>query len=249
MRNLKNLKKEKLNSREIESMIKNNEVDLVALFIYQNVTEKIIEKYKNKYADLEWEIICRNQKLSISFIERNKDKISWLDISAYQELNEKFIEKHLENLNIPYIMKFQKLSERFIKKYYDLLFSSLYLRKDSWHYKTKKEKKDEIVKLKEYECYKNYFIAFKLVRENRLPLFNSKFKYNKRGIYKTWADTSSNENGFGFSCGSYNYIEEIKNKINHIKTQTVRVKIKYEDVARILENGRKLRVFKIKVLD
>src|SRR5574343_1752697 len=59
------------------------------------------------------------QKLSEEFIEKYSDKINWHHISEFQKLSEKFIEKHCNKVNWWYISQYQKLSEEFIEKHFD----------------------------------------------------------------------------------------------------------------------------------
>jgi len=186
--------------------------------------------------------------LSEKFIEKYSDKVNWVLISKYQKLSEKFIEKYKDKVNWKYISEHQKLSKSFIEKHKDKL--NLDLIEHSWHYKTEEEKKKEILKTGLYECYNDYFIAYKAVRRDRLSLFNCQYIYKKGKIYKTFADVSSNENSFGFGCGTLDYAKEYGRDILSMSNiKIIKVKIYYKDVARIVYNGEKIRAFKITILN
>ena len=115
--------------------------------------------------------------------------------------------------------------------------------KDSWHYKSTEEKKKAIVKTGLYECHADYFIAFKAVRPKRVSMFNCHFVYNRGITYETWADTSREEDSFGFGCGTYKYAQMYS---ENVASQIIKVIVYYEDVARVIHKGHKIRAFKIK---
>ena len=219
-----------------------NKVDWEKISLYQKLSESFIEKYTNR---IDWENISISQKLSENFIEKHADKVNWKSISIFQELSEPFIEKHGDKIDLFLISRYQKLSKKFIEKYaFDLIFKIEI--EDSWHYKTKEEKKSEILETGLYECYDNYFIAYKAVRRDGLSLFNCQYKYKKGKIYETWADTSSSENSFGFGCGTFWHV---KNYGECYLSKIIKVKVYYKDVARVVYNGEKIRAFKIEILN
>ena len=94
-----------------------------------------------------------------------------------------------------------------------------------------------------YECHDDYFIAYKGVIGDRFSAYNFQYQYLKGHTYETWCDCSDNEFGFGFSAwtedGAKGYCDEL----------VVRVKVRYEDVGRVVHNGGKIRCFKLEVLD
>lgn len=97
-----------------------------------------------------------------------------------------------------------------------------------------------------YECHDDYFIAYKAIRHNRYSMYNLMYKYEKGGIYESWCDCSDNQNSFGLNVGTKEHAKEYKRSRMDL---IVRCKIRYEDVGRIVHNGKKVRCFKIEILD
>ena len=160
-------------------------------------------------------------------------------ISRYQKLSENFIREHKDMFRLDLIGRYQKLSESFIEE------NNLQnLVKDNWRYKDTEFKKEQVKNTGLYECYDDYFIAYKSVRADRYSVFNFQCKYEKGGIYTSHADYTDNENSFGLSVwnkeGAKNY---------HNKGIIIRVKIFYKDVARVVHDGGKVRCCKLEVLD
>ena len=62
-------------------------------------------------------------------------------------------------------------------------------------------------------------------------------------IYESWCDCSSNENSFGLS------VWDEPNAQGYSRELTVRVKVNYENVGRVVHGGGKIRCFKIEILD
>ena len=114
---------------------------------------------------------------------------------------------------------------------------------DSWHYKSVEEKKKVVMDTGLYECYEDYFIAYKGIRRDRYSAYNFQYQYLKGHTYETWCDCSVDENSFGFSAwtesGARDYCDEL----------VVRVKVRYEDIGRVVHNGGKIRCFKMEILD
>ena len=94
-----------------------------------------------------------------------------------------------------------------------------------------------------YECHNDYFIAYKGIRVDRYSKFNFQYQYLKGHTYETWCDCSDDKFSFGFSAwtekGARAYCDEL----------IVRVKIRYEDVGRVVHDGGKIRCFKMEILD
>jgi len=205
----------------------------------QKLSEEFIKKYK---AVLPSEYIFRFQKISESFIEQNPEYANWFAISKFQKLSESFIEKHFSKLDKYNISKYQKLSDKFIQKYKDELFMNVI--DDSWHYKSADFKKQKIIETNLYnEYYDDFFIGYKGIRLNRYSKYNFQYKYEKGGVYESWSDVSNEENSFGLSVWTESLAREYCDEL------VVRVKVKYEDVARIIHEGGKIRCFKIEILD
>ncbi len=183
--------------------------------MYQKLSEGFIEKHKD---NVNWKFISKNQALSEPFIEKNVDRVDWYYVSKYQKLSEIFIEKHKYNLDI------------------DLI-------NDSWHYKSTEFKRQAVVDTGLYECYDDYFIAYKGMRVDRYSKFNFQYQYLPNQTYETFADYSADGNSFGFSAWNY------ENAKGYCDELVVKVKIYYKDVARVVHNGNKIRACRITVLD
>lgn len=167
------------------------------------------------------------------------------NVAIYQKLPEEFIEENKYSLTLKNVCQYQKLSKKFIKKYSDMLDLSLI--KDNWIYKSAKEKKCLMIETNKYDCYDDYFIAYKAIRPDRYSLYNFQYKYEKGGVYESWCDCSSNESSFGLSVGTETFAKDYGNSaLKHI---IVRCKVKYEDIGRIVHNGEKVRCLKIEILD
>jgi len=78
----------------------------------------ILNKYKWKsIADVDWEAISQDVKLSEEFIAYFKDRVIWYLISTYQTLSEAFIEKFAKKVWWIEIATHQILSRDFVEKY------------------------------------------------------------------------------------------------------------------------------------
>ena len=114
---------------------------------------------------------------------------------------------------------------------------------DSWHYKSTKEKKKAVMDTGLYECHEDYFIAYKGIRTDRYSKYNFQHQYLKGHTYETWCDCSFDENSYGFSAWTE---EDARNYCNEL---VVRVKVRYEDVGRVVHKGGKIRCSKLEILD
>ena len=210
-----------------------DKVDWGYISIYQKLSEDFIREFKYK---VDWDYISEYQKLSQDFIREFKDKVDWGYISVNQKLSEDFIREFKNKVNRYCISKYQKLSEDFIREF------KLKIDKDNWLYKNEEFKKEQIVKSKKYECFKNYFYAYKGVRSDRFSNFNFQYKYLDNKTYESNADFTDEENSFGLSCWTF---KEAKNYCNQC---ILKVKVYYKDVARIIHSNNKIRVTKLKII-
>ena len=133
------------------------------------------------------------------------------------------------------ISKYQKLSEDFIREF------NLKI-EDNWLYKSTEFKKEQIINSGKYKCYKNHFIAYKGVRSDRYSNYNFQYQYLDNNEYSSHADYTNEENSFGLSAWTY---EQAKKYCNQC---VLKVKIKYEDVARLVHSDNKIRCSKIKII-
>ena len=190
---------------------------------------------------VDWDYISIYHHLSEDFIREFKDRVNWNLISIYQRLSEDFIREFQDRVDWDWISMFQRLSKEFIEEVKD----NIYMKgvADSWHYKSVEEKKKAVMDTGLYECHEDYFIAYKGIRADRYSRYNFQYQYMKGETYETWCDCSDEENSYGFSAwtekGARDYCNEL----------IVRVKVRYEDVGRVVHNGGKIRCFKIEILD
>ena len=201
---------------------------------YNVVIDLVVGKYSNK---VDWYDISMYQKLSEQFIEKYSDKFSWFYISKFQKLSEEFIKKY-DNKVIWYnISKYQRLSSEFIKKF------NIYINPNNWLYKSIEFKKNKVIEIGLYECYDDYFIAYKGIRRDRRSRFSPHYYYEKGKTYESYADYTEEENSFGLSAWTEEKAKEYCDEL------VVRVKIYYEDVARIVHNNGKIRCCRQTILD
>ena len=203
--------------------------------IHQKLSEDFIREFKNK---VYWCRISAYQKLSEDFIREFKDKVYWDCISIYQKLSEKFIREFQNKIDWYCISEYQKLSSEFIKKFV------LNIDEDNWLYKTTEFKKQQIIDCGLYECHENYFIAYKAIRNDRYSHYNFQYQYLPNQTYEAHCDCTDNENSFGLSVWTY---EGAKNYNG--RGLIVKVKVKYEDVGRLVHGENKIRCFKIEILE
>lgn len=205
---------------------------------YQQLSEDFIREFQDK---VDWDCISRYQRLSEDFIREFKKKVNWHCISVYQRLSADFIREFKDKVHWYCIFVYQHLPQEFIEEFVDK--ESMDLIADSWHYKSVEEKKKAVIDTGLYECHEDYFIAYKGIRANRCSKYNFQYQYLKGHTYETWCDCSSDENSYGFSAwteeGAREYCDEL----------VVRVKVRYEDVGRVVHNGGKIRCFKMEILD
>jgi phosphoribosylanthranilate isomerase len=203
---------------------------------YQKLSEKFIEKYSKK---VNWECISEYQKLSEKFIDKYSEKVNWYCISRYQKLSEKFIEKYSKKVNWDWISIHQKLSEKFIKKH------NLRIPESSWMYKTNKEKEKYIRENTEYSIENGMVIAYKSCRSDGYSKFNFQYKYQVGNEYESTADFNEDDDAsFGLSAwtkdGALEYCNDGK---------LFKVGIPLSNLACVVQNGKKLRGTKIRILE
>src|SRR5574344_738435 len=212
-----------------------NDVNWVCISTYQKLSEDFIREFKDK---VYWVYISRFQKLSENFIREFQDKVNWDCISQFQKLSEDFIREFQNEIDRGCISAYQELSEDFIKEF------NLNIDEDNWLYKTSEFKKEQIVKCGLYDCHDDYFIAYKAIRNDRYSHFNFQYQYLKNGIYECHCDCTNDENSFGLSGWTEDGAKEYNNT-----GLIVKVKVRYEDVGRLVHNSNKVRCSKIEILD
>ena len=212
-----------------------NNVDWYRISFNQKLSEDFIREFQNK---VYWEYISIYQKLSEDFIREFQNKVYWEYISIYQKLSEDFIKEFQDEVYWNCISKYQKLSEDFIKEF------NLKINEDNWLYKPTEFKKEQVMKCGLYECYEDYFIAYKAIRSDRYSHYNFQYQYLKNGIYECHCDCTDNENSFGLSVWTEDGAKDYDDT-----GLIVKVKVRYEDVGRLVHESNKVRCSKIEILD
>ena len=235
------IRKQKLSEEFIENLIDNEDIskgEINSIVIYQKLSDKLIDKIITKYDSF---------KSEGYYLTSGRNAFSL--ISQYQCLSNDIINKHFNILYLKDIAVYQnveKIKNKLEKSYVNNDKSLTYFINNNWIYKSAEEKKQEIVKTGKYECYDDYFIAYKGIRPDRYSFFNFQYKYEPGGVYESWCDCSGHENSFGLNVGTSYFVREYMRNDNGL---IIRCKIKYEDVGRIVDKGDKIRCFKIEVLD
>ena len=215
-----------------------HEVGWFCVSKFQRLSEDFIREFKGLVS---WGCISKYQRLSEDFIREFKNRVNWDFISEYQRLSEDFIRKFKNKVNWYYIFKYQGLSKEFIEEFKGR--GSWSCIADSWHYKSAEEKKKAVIDTGLYECHEDYFIAYKGIRKDRYSRFNFQYQYLKGETCETWCDCSDDEDSFGFSAWTKDMARKYYDEL------VVRVKVRYEDVGRVVHKGGKIRCFKLEVLD
>lgn len=205
---------------------------------YQKLSEDFIREFSDRVS---WLPISVNQKLSEDFIREFSDRVNWYYISTYQKLSENFIREFSDKVNWPRISKFQKLSEDFIREFKDDV--DLELIRNNWAYKDAEFLKTQVEKTGLYECHDDYFIAYKGIRSDRYSAYNFQYQYLPGETYEAFCDCSEIESSFGLSVWTEDQAR------NYCGELVVKVKVRYEDVGRVVHDGGKIRCRRITILD
>ena len=204
----------------------------------QKLSEDFIREFKG---DVSWYWISSCQKLSEEFIREFKDRVSWVFISEYQKLSDGFIREFHDRVDWFNISKYQKVSDNFVKDFGHELNPCSIL--DNWAYKDTEFLKAQVEKTGLYECHDDYFIAYKGIRSDRYSKYNFQYQYLPGETYESFCDCSSSEISFGLSVWTEGKAKEYSDEL------VVKVKVRYEDVGRVVHDGGKIRCRKITILD
>ena len=115
-----------------------------------------------------------------------------------------------------------------------------------WQYQTEEFKKQKLIETNKYECYDDYFIAYKAIRSDRYSLFNFQYQYLTGEAYESTCDCTNIENSFGLNVGTYDFVKEY---LREKKGIVIKCKVYYKDIGRIVHDGDKVRCSKITVLE
>lgn len=81
-----------------------------------------MQSIKMSPALINWDLICRDYRLSKQIIEKYERYMNWKYIAKYQTLTIPFIKKHKDKMYSELYCKYQRLSEKFIQDNMDDLF-------------------------------------------------------------------------------------------------------------------------------
>ena len=204
--------------------------------------QKLSEDFIREFSDrVDWNYISTCQKLSENFIREFKHKVNWPDISIYQKLSENFIREFKGEVSWYWISSYQKLSDDFIREFKDIL--DLDSIRDNWAYKDAEFLKAQVEATGLYECHDDYFIAYKGIRSDRYSKYNFQYQYLPGETYEAFCDCSPSEISFGLSVWTEGKAKEYSDEL------VVKVKVRYEDVGRVVHDGGKIRCRRITILD
>jgi len=213
-----------------------NRVDWYCISQYQTLSESFIREFEHLW---DWTSVSNNQTLSEDFIREYKDVVDWPFIQKYQNLSEDFIMEFKDKVDWKYIQKYQYLSEEFRKKI------NLPIPKNSWLYKTDKEKLELVKNTGLYEIEDNCVIAYKSVKSD----FSSVYKH---GIYYHPGSTVSahcncnpgEQNSFGLSAWTQKGALRYYNKGLLLK-----VRIPISKLGCLVHDSHKIRCFELEVME
>jgi len=135
----------------------------------------------------------------------------------------------------------QKLSDSFICEFGNKISQNLI--NNNWAYKDAEFLKTQVEKTGLYECHDDYFIAYKGIHSDRYSMFNFQYQYLPGETYEAFCDCFD----IGNSCGLSVWTED--NAMKYSNELVVKVKVRYEDVGRVVHDGGKIRCRKITILN
>ena len=214
-----------------------DKVDWSQISVYQKLSEDFMREFKD---ELVWTNISIYQKLSENFIREFHDMVDWTAISKYQKLSENFIMEFSDMVDWCRISAHQKLSDSFICEFGNKINQNLI--NNNWAYKDAEFLKAQVEATGLYECHDDYFIAYKGIRSDRYSIYNFQYQYLPGKTYEAFCDCFENENSFGLSVWTEDNAMKYSNEL------VVKVKVRYEDVGRVVHGGGKIRCRKITIL-
>jgi hypothetical protein len=110
---------------EIEKFVERYKLEWKYVLRTQDLSEEFIEKHVSEFDHDAWISLWAYRSVTIQFIERHIDKVSWDIISECQNLPEEFIEKCAGEVNWNVISRYQKLSPEFITKHIDKITAEI----------------------------------------------------------------------------------------------------------------------------
>lgn len=203
--------------------------------------QKLSEEFIHQHANLvDWCLVSSCQKLSEEFIHQHDNLVNWCLVSICQKLSEEFIKAHINLVDISVIGLYQYLSKDFIEQNHIEV-------NDTWLYLDTDSKRNQIKECGLYECYDDYFIAYKCIRNDNYSFVNFQYQYFAGETYNCHADHTNNQISFGFFTCTEEWAEELVEDYCNIKI--IKVKIYYKDIARLIRGGNAVRCTAFTVLE
>ncbi len=231
-------------------------VDWTCISRYQKLSEKFISKFRDK---VNWTEITMSQYLSEKFIGKFKNYVDWMFVSGCHCLTENFIRRYKKYVDWSVISKYQPLSEDFIREFQDKVnwnniskyqtVSKEFLKEFGYELRNNSDKpesywKEQVQETGLYECYEDFFYAYKGIRSDRYSCYNFRYQYLPGKTYECFSDYSDfNRIDFGFSAGTRKWINMYLDQ-----QLVIKVKIKYEDVTGI-NSDESIRCKRISIIN
>ena len=203
-------------------------VDWDSVCQYQNLSESIMSEFFDK---INWHIAVVNQnRISDEILKRVIDEHKYLidAIQEYQHLSEdiiRYISIHsrvnwylITNHQYPY------LSEEFKQEYKSILSANK--NSDNMLFKSKETKKKMVSDAKVYDCYDEYFIAYKAIRNDNYSYFGFAWNFIIGNTYVKHADFLATSESFGFHITPKDVAKRLGDKV-------IKVKVYYDDLSYI----------------
>lgn len=236
--------------------------------MYQNLSEEFIEEFGNLNKPFNQAVINNMRYNYENNSYETETYIWWEYILKYQKLSSEFSKKisseswsKRKYKMLPYqkniftIQLLDTLSEEEINKYVG----------NSWLYKSRDFRKEQVINLKLDECFDDYFIASIIVDNNRFQPLNFHFKFEKQKTYEIFATQTEEESNRGHSRTKGFIVGDVNDLFEYYGIDTyhskreyysLKVKVYYEDVARIVgrdtnykEKNKIIRCCKLYVMD
>lgn len=203
---------------------------------YISIKQKLSEPFIHEFRDkVDWHCISVYQKLSENFIRKHQDYVDWVCVSIYQPLSEDFIREFADKFNWRFIAMHQAVSKEFLQEFGYELDNNSDEPESYW--------KKQVQETGLYECYEDFFYAYKGIRSDRYSAFNFQYQYLPGETYECFSDYSDYCDSFGLSVwteeGAKNYCNEL----------VVKVKGYYRDVTAVVHGGGKIRCKKLTVME
>lgn len=220
---------------------------------YQKLSEPFITEVLNEgYLEPYGEVLSTYQRLSTGFIKEHKDFLS--DTWWRRNLPKLSYDEVIQDLEgttgyywwpeMPIPIEAKDYAFNHIDKESNLSAYTVALTywKNNYVAQHTPQQTKEILESFGYECYGDYFIAYKGIKANRYPKFNFSRQYNVGETYEDACYVGPGLYGPGICVSTREEAERYCNEL------IIRCEVRYEDVGAVLKDGLFMRCFKIKVL-